>query len=390
MLIFGTRPEAIKMSPLIKEFQKYPDEFRTIVTVSGQHRQMLDQVLDALDVTPDYDLDIMSCGQDLTDITIKVLSGLKKIFLKDRPDAILVHGDTSTSTAAALAGFYHHIPVGHVEAGLRTNDLLSPWPEEANRQLTSRIVRWHFVPTEHNRQNLLAENIKDESIIVTGNTVIDALQSVKVAMNKNSKRLLAIEKNICFAGYDINRLKDKSRELVLVTAHRRENIGVRLKSICNAMKSMANKYKNIDFICPMHPNPMIRGQIKDSLGSVQIDNLFLTEPLEYFSFVYLMDKASLILTDSGGIQEEALGIGTPVLVMRDVTERPEAITSGIVKLIGTAQEDIEQEVAQRFDGGHEDNGIMRNFINPYGDGNASVKIVNYFRSLDCFKNDDNY
>ncbi len=379
MLVFGTRPEAIKMAPLVKEFQKYPDAFRTVVTVTGQHRQMLDQVLDVFQINPDYDLDIMKLGQDLTDISVMVLSGLKNLFLTDKPDILLVHGDTSTSTSAALAAFYHHIPVGHIEAGLRTNNLSNPWPEEANRQITSRISNWHFAPTELNRQNLLAENISNDSIIVTGNTVIDALQTVTKALDINA-RLHTIKDSIRMSGYDIDRLNEKSRRLIVITAHRRENIGDGLDNICNAIKSLSKMYPDVDFVCTMHLNPVVRGQIKQIYASEIPDNLFFVEPLEYFAFVYLMSKSYIILTDSGGIQEEAPGIGIPVLVMRNATERPEAIDAGTVKLVGTDPNVIINTVSKLLDcpAAYQE---MKHVVNPYGDGNASKRIVDYFMSI---------
>ena len=323
MLVFGTRPEAIKMAPLVKEFQKYPDKFKTIVCVTGQHREMLDQVLRIFEIVPDYDLNIMKQGQDLYDVTSRVLLGMRDVLKDVQPDVVLVHGDTTTSTAAALAAFYQQIPVGHVEAGLRTHNIYSPWPEEMNRQLTGRIATYHFAPTPLSRQNLLAENVNPEQIEVTGNTVIDAL--FKVVDKIKSDRALGreLEEIMLRSGYDVNRLSD-GKKMVLITGHRRENFGDGFLSICKAIKAMTQKYPDVDFVYPMHMNPNVRKPIHKVFGEdlSNLGNMFFIEPLEYLSFVYLMEKSAIVLTDSGGIQEEAPGLGKPVLVMLDTTERP--------------------------------------------------------------------
>lgn len=379
MLVFGTRPEAIKMAPLVKEFQKYPDSFETLVCVTGQHREMLDQVLCIFDIIPDYDLDIMQPGQDLYDVTSRVLLGMRDVLADSRPDVVLVHGDTSTSTAAALASFYAHIPVGHVEAGLRTHNAYSPWPEEMNRQITSRIASWHFAPTEESRSNLLAEGISEESVIVTGNTVIDALQQVVGRMDSDWTMNEALRQTLADSGYDVSRISDGKR-LVLVTGHRRENFGDGFMNICHALKDLAQKYPSVDFVYPMHLNPNVRKPIAEVFpeGESEYDNIFFIEPLEYLSFVYLMKLSSVVLTDSGGIQEEAPGLGKPVLVMRDVTERPEALAAGTVKLVGTSRDDIVAELSRLL----EDTSAyerMSNAVNPYGDGKACTRIVDRLR-----------
>lgn len=334
MLVFGTRPEAIKMAPLVKELQKYPDDFKTIVCVTGQHREMLDQVLTIFNIHPDYDLNIMKQGQDLYDVTTRVLIGMRDVLKEAQPDIVLVHGDTTTSTASALAAFYQQIPVGHVEAGLRTHNIYSPWPEEMNRLITGRIATYHFSPTPLSRQNLLDEGVNDKAIMVTGNTVIDALYMM-VDKIKIDKSLDAELKNVLkVAGYDVNRLKD-GKKLVLITGHRRENFGDGFISVCTAIKDLTKKYADVDFVYPMHLNPNVRKPIYDVFGKdiFNIENMFFIEPLEYLSFVYLMEKSTLVLTDSGGIQEEAPGLSKPVLVMRDTTERPEALEAGTVKLV---------------------------------------------------------
>lgn len=377
MLVFGTRPEAIKMAPLVKEFQKHPDEFQTIVCATGQHRQMLDQVLSLFEITPDYDLAIMKQGQDLYDVTARVLTGMRDILKEVQPDVVLVHGDTSTSTAAALAAFYQQIPVGHVEAGLRTNNMYSPWPEEMNRQLTGRIATYNFAPTLLSKSNLLKENINPDSIVVTGNTVIDALHQV-VAKIKTDANLSA-ELGMAFQqiGYDVTRL-DEGRKVVLITGHRRENFGDGFIQMCTAIKDLTQKYPDVDFVYPMHLNPNVRKPIHEVFGGdlSNLSNMFFIEPLEYLSFVYLMEKSAIVLTDSGGIQEEAPGLGKPVLVMRDTTERPEALDAGTVKLVGTDYDKILNEVSILLD---DDDTYkkMSMAMNPYGDGLACGRIVKF-------------
>ncbi len=375
MLVFGTRPEAIKMAPLVKEFQKHPDTFQTIVCVTGQHREMLDQVLNIFDIRPDFDLNIMKQGQDLYDVTARVLTGMRDVLREAQPDIVLVHGDTTTSTAAALAAFYQQIPVGHVEAGLRTHNILSPWPEEMNRQITGRIASYHFAPTALSRQNLLQENVDDANITVTGNTVIDALYWV-VDRIKNDRSLDAeLEKVLRHAGYDVNRLAD-GRPIVLITGHRRENFGDGFINMCTAIKQLTERYPNVDFVYPMHLNPNVRRPIHEVFGDdlSNLGNMHFIEPLEYLSFVYLMEKSTIVLTDSGGIQEEAPGLGKPVLVMRDTTERPEALEAGTVKLVGTDREKIFNEVSTLLDDAAA-YARMSQAVNPYGDGLACSRIV---------------
>lgn len=379
MLVFGTRPEAIKMAPLVKEFQKHPDKFKTIVCVTGQHREMLDQVLDIFEIKPDYDLNIMKQGQDLYDVTARVLTGMRDVLEEAKPDVVLVHGDTTTSTAAALAAFYKQVPVGHVEAGLRTHNIYSPWPEEMNRQLTGRIATFDFAPTPLSRENLLKENVDDSKITVTGNTVIDALYWV-VDKIKNSPELNNKLKDILKdAGYDVDRL-NKGRKLVLITGHRRENFGDGFINICKAIKTLTKKYPGVDFVYPMHLNPNVRKPIHEVFGSklTGLGNMFFIEPLEYLSFVYLMEKAYLVLTDSGGIQEEAPGLGKPVLVMRDTTERPEALEAGTVKLVGTDYDKIVNEVSALIDK-KDYYEKMSKAVNPYGDGAACYRILKSIR-----------
>ena len=379
MLVFGTRPEAIKMAPLVKEFQKYPEQFQTIVCVTGQHREMLDQVLHIFEITPDYDLNIMKQGQDLYDVTVRVLTGMRDILKETNPDIVFVHGDTTTSTAAALAAFYQQIPVGHVEAGLRTHNVYSPWPEEMNRQITGRIATYHFSPTPLSRQNLLDEGICDEKITVTGNTVIDALYVV-VERIKNDKILdFGLNCSLIKAGYDVDRLNE-GRKLVLITGHRRENFGEGFINICKAIKALVEKYPDVDFVYPMHLNPNVRKPIREVFGEDLSDlkNMFLIEPLEYLSFVYLMEKSTIVLTDSGGIQEEAPGLGKPVLVMRNTTERPEALEAGTVKLVGTNSEKIIEETSRLLDD-LENYKMMSKAINPYGDGKACERIIRSVR-----------
>lgn len=374
MLVFGTRPEAIKMCPLVKEFQKYPKHFKTIVCVTGQHREMLDQVLKIFDVTPDFDLNIMRQGQDLYDITSRVLIGMKNVFKEVRPDIVLVHGDTTTSTAAALAAFYQQIPVGHIEAGLRTHNIYSPWPEEVNRQITSRIATYNFSPTQFSEKNLIDEKVTGK-IYVTGNTVIDALHMVVHKLNEDIELCKERARIIRAAGYDITRL-DEDKKLVLITGHRRENFGNGFINICTAIRDLKDKYPEVDFVYPMHLNPNVRGPIHEIFGEDlhKFHNMFFIEPLEYLEFVYLMEKSTIVLTDSGGIQEEAPGLGKPVLVMRDTTERPEALMSGTVRLVGTNYEKIITEVGELLNN-HDSYAKMSKAINPYGDGKACSRIV---------------
>ena len=374
MLVFGTRPEAIKMCPLVKEFQKRTEEFKTIVCVTGQHREMLDQVLKIFDVKPDIDLNIMKQGQDLTDVTVRILNGMRDVFKECKPDVVLVHGDTTTSTAAALAAFYQQIPVGHVEAGLRTHNIYSPWPEEMNRQITGRIASYNFSPTPLSESNLKEEKAQGE-IYVTGNTVIDALHMV-VNKLKNDESLAKEQKGILKkAGYDVNRLAD-GRKLVLITGHRRENFGEGFIHMVTAIKDLKNKYPEVDFVYPMHLNPNVRKPIHEVFGEdlSNLGNMFFIEPLQYLEFVYLMEKATIVLTDSGGIQEEAPGLGKPVLVMRDTTERPEALASGTVHLVGTDYQKIMDEVSTLLEDGNAYE-KMSKAVNPYGDGKACERIV---------------
>lgn len=375
MLIFGTRPEAIKMAPLVKEFQKHPEAFKTIVCVTGQHRQMLDQVLQLFEIIPDYDLNIMKQGQDLYDVTARVLTGMRDVLKEAHPDIVLVHGDTTTSTAAALAAFYQQIPVGHVEAGLRTHNIYSPWPEEMNRQITGRIATYNFAPTPLSKANLLREAVNEESITVTGNTVIDALYWVVDRIKKDNTLDSELKKLLSQAGYDINRLSD-GKKLVLITGHRRENFGDGFINMCTAIKDLTTKYPDVDFVYPMHLNPNVRKPIHEVFGEdlSNLNNIFFIEPLEYLSFVYLMEKSTIVLTDSGGIQEEAPGLGKPVLVMRDTTERPEALEAGTVKLVGTNYDKIVNEVSALLDN-KEHYEAMSKAVNPYGDGLACSRIV---------------
>ena len=375
MLVFGTRPEAIKMAPLVKEFQKRPNEFQTIVCVTGQHREMLDQVLHIFEITPDYDLNIMKQGQDLYDVTARVLLGMRDVLKEARPDVVLVHGDTTTSTAAALAAFYQQIPVGHVEAGLRTHNIYSPWPEEMNRQLTGRLATYHFAPTPLSRQNLLSEGVQESHITVTGNTVIDALYMVVDKIKRDKALDAELEKLLEQSGYDVNRLS-AGKKLVLITGHRRENFGDGFISMCRAIKTLTEKYPEVDFVYPMHLNPNVRKPIHEVFGEdlSGLGNMFFIEPLEYLSFVYLMEKSTIVLTDSGGIQEEAPGLGKPVLVMRDTTERPEALEAGTVKLVGTDYDKIIKEVSALIEN-WEYYERMSKAVNPYGDGKACARIV---------------
>ena len=373
MLVFGTRPEAIKMCPLVKEFQKHSECFKTVVCATGQHREMLDQVLRFFDVTPDYDLNIMKQGQDLYDVTARVLTGMRDVFKECKPDVVLVHGDTTTSTAAALAAFYAQIPVGHVEAGLRTHDIYSPWPEEMNRQITGRIAEYNFSPTPLSEKNLLEEKAHGK-VYVTGNTVIDALHMVTKKLKDDA--LLANEQEdiLLQAGYDISHLNN-GKKLVLITGHRRENFGDGFIRMVTAMKDLSEKYPDVDFVYPMHLNPNVRKSIHEVFGEdLTRPNFFFIEPLQYLEFVHLMSKASIVLTDSGGIQEEAPGLGKPVLVMRDTTERPEALASGTVHLVGTDYDKIMNEVSTLLDDAtaYEK---MSKAVNPYGDGYACNRIV---------------
>ena len=377
MLVFGTRPEAIKMAPLVKEFQKYPEKFETVVCVTGQHREMLDQVLSIFDIKPEYDLNIMKQGQDLYDVTARVLTGMRDVLKESKPDVVLVHGDTTTSTAAALAAFYQQIPVGHVEAGLRTHNIYSPWPEEMNRQITGRIAEYDFAPTPLSRSNLLGEGIRETKITVTGNTVIDALYWVVDKIKNTSELDKELANELVKAGYDTMRL-DNSKKLVLITGHRRENFGNGFISMCRAIKALTKKYPDVDFVYPMHLNPNVRKPIHEVFGEnlKDLGNMFFIEPLEYLSFVYLMEKSNIVLTDSGGIQEEAPGLGKPVLVMRDTTERPEALEAGTVKLVGTDYDMIVNEVSALLDDPAHYNS-MSQAVNPYGDGEASSRILHF-------------
>ena len=376
MLVFGTRPEAIKMAPLVKEFQKQPKRVETVVCVTGQHREMLDQVLKIFDIKPDYDLNIMKQGQDLYDVTARVLTGMRDVLKEVKPDVVLVHGDTTTSTAAALAAFYQQIPVGHVEAGLRTHNIYSPWPEEMNRLLTGRLATYHFSPTPLSRNNLIKESVDDRNLIITGNTVIDALYWVVDKIKNNKELDNELEDILSKAGYDVNRLNN-GKKLVLITGHRRENFGDGFINMCTAIKDLTVKYPDLDFVYPMHLNPNVRKPIHEVFGEnlSGLKNMFFIEPLEYLSFVYLMEKSSIVLTDSGGIQEEAPGLGKPVLVMRDTTERPEALDAGTVKLVGTDYNKIVNEVSSLIDdkAAYEK---MSKAVNPYGDGLACGRIVN--------------
>lgn len=375
MLVFGTRPEAIKMAPLVKEFQKQSERVETVVCVTGQHREMLDQVLEIFDIKPDYDLNIMKQGQDLYDVTARVLTGMRDVLKEAQPDVVLVHGDTTTSTVSALAAFYQQIPVAHIEAGLRTHNIYSPWPEEMNRLITGRIATYHFSPTPLSRQNLLDEGVKTEQIHVTGNTVIDALYWVVEKIKSNKAMDNELESVLSKAGYDVNRLNN-GKKLVLITGHRRENFGNGFINMCTAINDLTEKYPNVDFVYPMHLNPNVRKPIHEVFGEDLSDlgNMFFIEPLEYLSFVYLMEKSTIVLTDSGGIQEEAPGLGKPVLVMRDTTERPEALDAGTVKLVGTDYDKIVSEVSSLIDDetAYEK---MSKAVNPYGDGLACRRIV---------------
>lgn len=377
MLVFGTRPEAIKMAPLVKEFRKDP-AFETLVCVTGQHREMLDQVLDIFDIHPDFDLNIMKQGQDLYDVTSRVLLGMRDILGNVKPDAVFVHGDTTTSMAAALAAFYQQIPVAHVEAGLRTGNIYSPWPEEMNRQITGRIATFNFAPTALSKENLMREHVDERSIVVTGNTVIDALQMVVDRIQNDPLLEKQLSEKLMVVGYDVRRLQ-KGRRLVLITGHRRENFGEGFIHICEAIRDLSVKYPGVDFVYPMHLNPNVRRPIHEVFGEYQSNsgNMFFIEPLEYLEFVYLMENSYIVLTDSGGIQEEAPGLGKPVLVMRDTTERPEALSAGTVKLVGTDRQQIESQLSLLLDDESEYR-KMSHAVNPYGDGKACQRIVSAF------------
>ena len=376
LLVFGTRPEAIKMAPLVKKLQEMPEEFQTVVCVTGQHREMLDQVLRLFDIIPEYDLNIMKPNQDLYDITSRILLGMRDVLCEVQPDIVLVHGDTTTSMAAALAAFYQQIPVGHVEAGLRTGNIYSPWPEEMNRLITGRITTHHFSPTPLAKENLLREHVDEKQIIVTGNTVIDALQMVVTRLAEDKALANEVAAKINQMGYDVQRL-DGNRRMVLITGHRRENFGEGFLNICHAIKHLAEQYQDVDFVYPMHLNPNVRKPVLEILGE-KAENVFLIEPLDYLPFVYMMQHSTLILTDSGGVQEEAPGLGKPVLVMRDTTERPEAVEAGTVLLVGTNREKIEQGVSMLLDDA-DTYRRMSEAVNPYGDGKACKRIAEALR-----------
>jgi UDP-N-acetylglucosamine 2-epimerase (non-hydrolysing) len=378
LLVFGTRPEAIKMAPLVIKLKQQSDAFQTIVCVTGQHREMLDQVLRIFEITPDFDLNIMKHGQDLYDVTARVLTGMRDILKETQPDVVLVHGDTTTSTAAALAAFYQQIPVGHVEAGLRTRNIYSPWPEEMNRQITGRIATYNFAPTPLSKKNLEEESVAG-SIVVTGNTVIDALHMVVERLHSNSALAAEQATILTKAGYDVSRLEN-GKKLILITGHRRENFGEGFINMVTAMKDLSEKFPDVDFVYPMHLNPNVRKPIHEVFGEdlTIYKNFFFIEPLQYLEFVYLMEKSHIVLTDSGGIQEEAPGLGKPVLVMRDTTERPEAVTAGTVRLVGTDYDKIINSVSELLDN-QEAYQQMSKAVNPYGDGKACQRIVNYLK-----------
>lgn len=386
MLVFGTRPEAIKMAPVYLELKKHPEEFQTIVAVTAQHREMLDQVLNLFKIIPDHDLNIMKPGQDLYDITSNVLIGMREVFKKERPDIVLVHGDTTTSTAAAMAAFYSQIPVGHIEAGLRTNNIYSPWPEEMNRRITGRLSTYHFSPTTLSKNNLLKENTPEESIFITGNTVIDALFLIIKRIQETPGIVNEVQltlENACISAELIEKWEKRERKMVLITGHRRENFGDGFINICEAIKELSQKYRDVDFLYPMHMNPNVRIAINSVFGNNQEksknSNTIFTEPLDYLPFVYLMNLCNIVLTDSGGIQEEAPGLGKPVLVMRDTSERPEAIDAGTVKLVGTNKSLIINEMSSLLDNENYYN-TMSKANNPYGDGLASKRIVTHFKN----------
>lgn len=373
LLVFGTRPEAIKMFPLIKCLKQHPNEFESLVCVTGQHRDMLDQVMNLFQIKPDFDLDIMQQGQDLYDVTTKVLLGMRDILLQSRPDLVLVHGDTTTSMATALAAFYQKIDVGHVEAGLRTYNKYSPWPEEINRQITGRLAKYHFAPTDWNKKNLLAEGIDSQSVFITGNTIIDALQMVLEMINSNENLQNDIKNQLSNCGYNVDRLL-QNKKLVLITGHRRENFGEGLENVCKALKTLSDNFPDVDFVYPVHPNPNVREPIKKVLGEAISNNIFLLEPIDYFPFVYLMSKSNILLTDSGGIQEEATALNKPILVMRDTTERPETLNLGFVKLVGTDYDLVVSEVSQLLNKSLSSANAPKH-ASPYGNGKAAEKIV---------------
>lgn len=375
LIVFGTRPEAIKMAPLVNEFKLYPESFETVVCVTGQHREMLDQVLNLFQIVPDYDLNIMQPNQDLYDITSRILLGMRYILKEVKPDMVFVHGDTTTSTTTALAAFYQQIPVAHVEAGLRTGNIYSPWPEEMNRLITGRLATYHFSPTLLSKKNLLAENVAEKQILVTGNTVIDALHLVTDKIKTEASISTSLQQKLLGMGYDVNRLQN-GQKLILITGHRRENFGDGFLNICHAIKNLSEKHPEVDFVYPMHLNPNVRKPVYEILGGSN-SNVFLINPLQYLPFIYLMEKSFLILTDSGGIQEEAPGLGKPVLVMRDTTERPEAVEAGTVLLVGTDKNRIEKSVSNLLEN-EQLYFSMAGATNPYGDGFASKKIVDFF------------
>lgn len=380
LIVFGTRPEAIKMAPVVMEFQKYPERFNTMVCVTGQHRHMLDQVLRLFEIKPEYDLDIMKEGQDLFDITAKVVTGMKKVLDKSKPDFVFVHGDTLTSTVASLAAFFYKIPVAHVEAGLRTNNNYNPWPEEINRQITGRIATYHFAPTESARKNLLKENTDSARVFVTGNTVIDALNRILLKINSNPDLVQELQLHLKGKGYDISRLYS-DRKLVLITGHRRESFGSGLNNICTAIRMLAISNPDVDFVYPVHLNPNVQKQVYGLLGGDKSDgNIFLISPLDYLPFLYLMKHSYIVLTDSGGIQEEAPSLAIPVLVMREFTERTEAVEAGTVQLVGTDIIKIEKAVNDLLNNKTKYLKMTRSH-NPYGDGNAASKIVSFFNTI---------
>ena len=390
LIIFGTRPEAIKVAPLVKAFQQQADAFETVVCVTGQHREMLDQVLRLFEIVPDYDLNIMKDGQDLYDITARVLVGMRDVIKAVQPDVVFVHGDTTTSMASALAAFYQQIPVAHIEAGLRTHDIYSPWPEEMNRQITGRIATYNFAPTPLSKQNLVDEGVDESSITVTGNTVIDALNMVVNKIKSDRDLQNDIKDTLLQSGLPERMVHaffqppTSNRRLVLITGHRRENFGDGFLHICQAIKTLAEKYPDVDFVYPMHLNPNVRKPIKEIFGDwvsnrqSSNSNLYFIEPLEYLPFVFLMEQSTLVLTDSGGIQEEAPGLGKPVLVMRNTTERPEAVEAGTVKLVGTDYDLIVSEVSKLLDDPAYYN-AMAQATNPYGDGLASKRIIEFLK-----------
>ena len=380
MVVFGTRPEAIKMAPLVKALNNRRDIFKTIVVVTGQHREMLDQVLEIFEIVPDFDLNIMKSGQDLYDVTSLVLTGMRSVINKVNPDLVLVHGDTTTSTSAALAAFYCKIPVGHVEAGLRTGNIYSPWPEEMNRKLTGQIAEFHFSPTANSRKNLMNEGIGEEKILVSGNTVIDALRYIIEKISTDIHWKKELNEAILSKGYDVARLNGNKRRMVLITAHRRENFGDGIKNICRAIIELAHKNPDVDFIYPVHPNPNIRKSVIEAVSKEGNNNIFIISPLDYPSFIYMMSLASLLLSDSGGVQEEAVALGKNLLVMRDKTERPEALTTGIVKLVGSNNDTIISEATKILGNDNNKTASVRVRENPFGDGKASEKIVDYIES----------